>query len=199
MSDDRNSLWREYQRSFEEFDDHTLARWLCQTLGQLQGKLWRMSHPLVGTYRLAAGSGHERQIWHKRLASPPPAYPAAECCRAPFLPGFSRAVLNSGLICQHCGSTAVEFSDFPKESRDAIENWAEDYANVHAVAHYDENQIKAAGNYEEIFEKAATEAENFLRLAAGELLVPLLEFYPALIWEDQDECLEVEPGNIVTW
>jgi hypothetical protein len=26
-----------------------------------------------------------------------------------------------------------------------------------------------------------------------------LDYYPALIWEDQDECLEVEPKDIVTW
>jgi hypothetical protein len=26
---------------------------------------------------------------------------------------------------------------------------------------------------------------------------PLLEFYPAVIWEDQDECLEVRPEDVV--
>jgi hypothetical protein len=26
---------------------------------------------------------------------------------------------------------------------------------------------------------------------------PLLETYPAVIWEDQDECLEVRPEDVV--
>jgi len=47
-------LWKEYSLIFREFDDLTLARWLAQTLGQLEGKAWRLSHPLLGAYRLAA-------------------------------------------------------------------------------------------------------------------------------------------------
>ena len=45
-------LWKEYSLIFREFDDLTLARWLSQTLGQLAGKSWRLSHPLLGAYRL---------------------------------------------------------------------------------------------------------------------------------------------------
>ena len=30
-----------------------VLRWLSQTLGQLAGKVWRLSHPLLGAYRLA--------------------------------------------------------------------------------------------------------------------------------------------------
>src|SRR5689334_16037099 len=67
-------LWKEYSAVFREFDDLTLARWLAQTLGQIEGKAWRLSHPLLGAYRLAAQLGHERQIWFKRLATPPAAY-----------------------------------------------------------------------------------------------------------------------------
>ena len=52
-------------------------------------------------------------------------------------------------------------------------------------------------HYEELFEEAATRAEQFLRRAALELLPPLLDYYPALVWEDQDECLEVQPNDIV--
>jgi hypothetical protein len=29
-------LWKEYSLAFEDFDDMTLARWLAQTLSQLQ-------------------------------------------------------------------------------------------------------------------------------------------------------------------
>jgi len=49
-----DQLWTEYGQVFREFDDLTLARWLAQTLGQLSGKAWRWSHPLIGAYRLAA-------------------------------------------------------------------------------------------------------------------------------------------------
>ena len=52
-------LWKEYAAAFRDFDDLTLARWLAQTLGQLEGKSWRLSHPLLGAYRLAAQCGHD--------------------------------------------------------------------------------------------------------------------------------------------
>ena len=70
-------LWREYSAVFRDFDDLTLARWLAQTLGQLQGRAWRLSHPLLGAYRLAAQLAHDRQIWHKRLATTPHSYSEA--------------------------------------------------------------------------------------------------------------------------
>jgi hypothetical protein len=199
MSEDNNELWEEYKAPFLEFDDISLARWLSQTLSQMEGRVWRMSHPLVSAYRCAAEIGNERDIWNKRLATLPHAFPPAECCRAPFLPLFTRDVMNTGLICQHCGATAVEFEDLPKALREDVESWAEDYGNAHAVAHYDENQMRAVVNYEDAFEKAATDAERYLRAAAVELLPKFLEYYPAIIWEDQDECLEVEPKDINTW
>src|SRR2546426_3318301 len=93
-------LWQEYSEVFRDFDDLTLARWLAQTLGQLEGKVWRLSHPLVGAYRLAAQLGHEQQIWHKRLAPPPAAYPEAPRCPAPLLPLLTRDVRGSRLIFQ---------------------------------------------------------------------------------------------------
>ena len=49
-----DALWQEYARAFQGWDDLTLARWLAQTLGQLEGRAWRLSHPLVGAYRLGA-------------------------------------------------------------------------------------------------------------------------------------------------
>ncbi len=84
-----DTLWKEYGLVFADFDELTLARWLAQTLGQLEGKSWRLSHPLVGAYRLAAQLGHDRQIWQKRLATPPAAYAESPCCRAPLLPLMS--------------------------------------------------------------------------------------------------------------
>src|SRR5947208_9031082 len=97
-----DQLWKEYALIFKDFDDLRLGRWLAQTLGQLEGKSWRLSHPLLGAYRLAAQAGHERQIWLKRLATAPAAYPEAPCCRAPLLPLLTRDVKDAGLICQHC-------------------------------------------------------------------------------------------------
>src|ERR1700679_1454319 len=122
-----DSLWKEYARAFQAFDDLTLARWLSQTLGQLEGKAWRLSHPLVGAYRLGAQLGHERQIWHKRLVNMPSAYPEAGCCRAPSLPLLTRDVRESGLICQHCNETLVRFEDIPAEIREGVETWAIQY------------------------------------------------------------------------
>jgi hypothetical protein len=55
-----DQLWKEYSLVFREFDDLTLARWLAQTLGQVAGKVWRQSHPLLGAYRLASQIGEER-------------------------------------------------------------------------------------------------------------------------------------------
>jgi hypothetical protein len=199
MSEPADKLWSEYKRPFAQFDDLTLARWLAQTLGQFEGRVWRMSHPLVSAYRAAAELGNDRDIWHKRIATIPPAFTVSECCGAPLLPLFTRDILNTGLLCQHCGATAVEFDDLAKTLRKKIEPWAEEYGNIHAVAHYDEGQMRTVANYDELFEKAATQAEEQLAAAAREIFPAFLDYYPALVWEDQDECLEVEPKDIVTW
>jgi len=108
-------LWKEYSSVFRDFDDMTLARWLAQTLGQLEGRAWRLSHPLLGAYRLASQLAHERQIWLKRLANPPPNYCESHCCRAPMLPLLTRDVHDAGLICQHCSDTLVAFEEIPVE------------------------------------------------------------------------------------
>ncbi|HXF11338.1 MAG TPA: hypothetical protein VN625_11185 [Desulfuromonadaceae bacterium] len=193
-----DTLWKEYGRVFADFDDLTLARWLAQTLGQLEGKSWRLSHPLVGAYRLAAQLGHDRQIWFKRLATPPAAYVESSCCRAPLLPLLTRDVRESGLICQHCNETLVPFDETPAEVRETMEAWAQQYEPVHAVAHWDDRQRRhAGGNYEAAYEAAAKQAEKLLSRAGQDLAPKLLNFYPAIIWEDQDECLEVRPEDVV--
>ena len=192
-----DTLWKEYGRAFADFDDLTLARWLAQTLGQLEGKSWRLSHPLVGAYRLAAQIGNDRSIWHKRLATPPVAYVESPCCRAPFLPLLTRDVRESGLICQHCNETLVPFDEIPSEIRDAIEAWAKLYEPVHAVAHWDDRQRRrAGGNYDAAYETAAQDAEKLLIQSGRELAPKLLNHYAAAVWEDQDECLEVRPEDV---
>jgi hypothetical protein len=190
-------LWKEYSLVFRDFDDLTLARWLAQTLGQLEGKTWRLSHPLVGAYRLAATLAHERQIWFKRLATAPAGYPESPCCRAPMLPLLTRDVSDAGLICQHCSETLVPFDEIPGGVRSELEAWTAQYTPVHAVAHWDDDQRKSRGNYDRAYENAAKEAETLLLRAGNELAPKLLEIYPAVIWEDQDECLEVRPEDVL--
>lgn len=189
-------LWQEYEAVFRDFDDLMLARWMAQTLGQLEGRAWRLSHPLVGAYRLAANHAHNRQIWHKRLATPPGAYQEAPCCRAPLLPLLTRDVAESGLICEHCGETAVPFDEIPAEFQDELRQWAEAYAPLHDVAHWDETERKECADYDVELENAATAVERLLREAGRKLAPKLLDVYPAVIWEDQDECLEVRPEDI---
>lgn len=189
-------LWKEYSVVFRDFDDLTLARWLAQTLGQLEGRVWRLSHPLLGAYRLAAQLAHERQIWLMRLANAPAAYGEAPCCRAPILPLLTRDVREAGLICQHCSETLASFEEIPKSMQAELEAWAAEYGPVHAVAHWDDRQRKAARDYDRAYENAAGQAEQLLRRAGVELAPRLLEFYPAIVWEDQDECLEVRPEDV---
>lgn len=189
-------LWKEYSLVFRDFDDLTLARWMAQTLGQFEGKAWRLSHPLLGAYRLAAQMSNERQIWLKRLATPPQSYPESPCCRAPLLPLLTRDVQEAGLLCQHCSETLVPFEEIPAGLRGDLETWAVQYAPVHAVAHWDDRQRKSAGDYERAYEDAAEEAEELLAKAGRDLAPRLLEFYPTIIWEDQDECLEVRPEDV---
>ena len=116
-----DKLWHEYASVFKEFDDLKLARWMAQTLGQIEGRAWRLSHPLLGAYRLAAQTAHDRGIAVMRLATCPAAYTEAECCRAPLVPLLTRDVKESGLGCMHCGGTAVEFAEIPEPVRGVFE------------------------------------------------------------------------------
>ena len=189
-------LWQSYASVFRSFDDLTLARWMAQTLGQLQGGLWRLSHPLVASYRLAAQVGHERQVWHQRMVSVPADYRQVECCRAPLLPMVTRDLLDNGLICIHCNGTAVELDDLG-QYQNSLKRWAKEYQPIHEVAHWDDTKRQGKGSYEQSYEQAADEAEKRLAQLGQDLSSPLLELYPAVIWEDQDECLQVRPEDIV--
>lgn len=189
-------LWTEYGKAFLDFDDLSLARWMAQTLGQLQGRIWRLSHPLLGAFRLAAQIGHERGLWLKRLVHHPAGYVEAPCCRAPLLPLFTRDLLESGIICQHCNATATPLEELPADLQSDMRAWAEDYAKVHDVAHWDDRQRKSVRNYDRAFEDAACASERLLAKAARHIVPRLLDLYPAAVWEDQDECLEVRPEDI---
>ncbi len=191
-------LWKEYSLAFRDFDDLTLGRWMAQTLGQFEGKAWRLSHPLLGAYRLAAQLAHDRQLWLKRLVNPPAAYGESVCCRAPMLPLLTRDVRDAGLVCQHCNETLVPFDEIPVELRPELERWAAEYKPVHAVAHWEDRERKRVGDYDRAYERAAEQAEGLLAQAGSQLVPRLLEFYPAVVWEDQDECLEVRPEDVRT-
>jgi hypothetical protein len=191
-----DALWQEYSEVFRQLDDLTLARWLAQTLGQLAGRGWRLSHPLVAACRLAGQVAHDRQIWFKRLVTAPSPYPDSACCRAPLLPLLSRDVLESGLVCLHCNATALPFEDLADDVSPLVRGWAEEYAPVHAVAHWDEKQQQRSGDYDRAFEDAATKAETLLAFAGHQIVPKLIESFPAVIWEDHDECLEVRPEDV---
>ena len=191
-----DKLWHEYADVFRQFDDLKLARWMAQTLGQLEARAWRLSHPLLGAYRLAAQTAHDRGITVQRLATFPAAYGEAECCRTPLVPLLTRDVKESGLGCPHCGGTAVEFADIPEALRTELARWADEYGPVHAVAHWDDKKQKSSKNYQDKLEEAAETAEQLLARIPQTLAPKLLEVYATLIWEDQDECLEVRPEDI---
>ena len=90
----------------------------------------------------------------------------------------------------------MPFDEIPAELRADIESWARQYEPVHAVAHWDDRQRRNAGNYDAAYENAAEQAEKMLVRAGKELVPKLLDSYPAAVWEDQDECLEVRPEDV---
>ena len=192
-----DNLWREYARIFRDWDDLTIARWMAQTLGQFESRSWRLSHPLMGSYRLACQIAQDRGLKLNRLVTVPVAYGVVECCGQPILPLLTRDVVESGLVCQHCGGTAVSFEDLPERIKPAVRDWSDRYAPVHQVAHWDDRERKGSKNYDKAFENAALQAELLLKEAAHEVAPLLLRHYPAVVWEDQDECLDVVPEDVV--
>ena len=192
-----DNLWREYARIFRDWDDLTIARWMAQTLGQFESQSWRLSHPLMGSYRLACQIAQDRGLKLNRLVTVPVAYGVVECCGQPILPLLTRDVVESGLVCQHCGGTAVSFEDLPERIKPAVRDWSDRYAPVHQVAHWDDRERKGSKNYDKAFENAALKAELLLKEAAHEVAPLLLRLYPAVVWEDQDECLDVVPEDVV--
>ena len=191
-------LWVEYSNVFMDLDDLTLGRWLAQTLGQLHGRVWRLSHPLLGTYRLATQVANERDIWQKRVSAIPHGYHASECCASPILPLFSRDITETGLICEHCGGTTVPFKELPNELKPPLSKWAKEYGKIHEIAHWSDEKKKGVSDYQSRVEMAAKSAEQLLHAAVTNILPNFLEFYPTIIWEDQDECLDVRPEDIGT-
>ena len=91
----------------------------------------------------------------------------------------------------------MDSNDIPdKVLAENLAGWAEEYAAIHGVAHWDEERKRNHSNYEQAFEDAAQKSEQLLSKLGSELAPPLLEFFPAVIWDDQDECLQVRPEDI---
>ena len=196
-ADSIEALWQDYSLLFQGFDDLALARWMAQSLAQLQGNLWRMSHPLVASYRLAAMVGLDRQIWHQRFVNVPPGFCSADCCRAPSVPMVTRDLLEKGLVCVHCGQQMVALDQIKNQQlAEKLSQWAESYAPIHAVAHWGEGQRKSQDQYEHAFEQAAQKSETQLSYLGSTLAPLLLDDFPLVIWEEQDECLQVRPEDI---
>lgn len=191
-----HQLWKDYARCLGEFDDLSLGRWLSQTLGQLNGRVWRLSHPLVGVSRLLAQEANRRGIWKRGLVSLPMEYERAPCCQAPFLPLVTRDVIEHGLLCEHCGGTGMDLDDLPEDLRRRLSQWADQYGDLHEVAHWEEDQRGGVAEYEEVFEQAADRAETMLEALPVTILPPLLEVVPAVVWEDHDECLDIRPEEL---
>ena len=192
-----NLLLDEYAQTFRAWDDERLLRWLVQTLGQLYGEIWRLSHPLVMACRLAGGVAYERQLWLRGHVLWPEDYPRSTCCQAPLTPLFTRDILHSGLLCLHCNQTAVPFEQLPRRIQAEIRQWARAYQEIHAVAHWPEEQRRQVDDYEEVYEQAASEAEEMLRAVRLQILPRLARRFPILIWEDSDECLDVWPEDVL--
>ena len=83
-----------------------------------------------------------------------------------------------------------------KKVRAEVEVWAQQYEPVHAVAQWDDRQRRGAGNYDAAYENAAEQSEQLLARAGRELAPKLLQIYPTIVWEDQDDCLEVRPEDV---
>ena len=190
-------LWSEYRELFSGWDDLTLARWLSQTLSQLQGRSWRMSHPMVAAYRLAAQTAAQKHIWSQRLVTPPNPYLLAECCRAPLLPLLTRDAGESGLICMHCNASCVPMETVMTQCQPVID-WAKEYSTHHAIAHWDDAERRRVRDYDKSYQRAASKSELLLARLGLEIAPKLLEHYPAVVWEDQDECLQVLPEDVRT-
>jgi hypothetical protein len=190
-------LWEEYCSFLQSWDDLTLARWMAQTLSQLNGGLWRQSHPLIGSYRLAAVTAHKRGLKLYRLASIPHDFSQSECCGAPLIPFITRDVMEDGLLCVHCNSKALAPEDIPRELQGPLLEWSSRYAPVHAVAHWTEEEKQRRGDYDKAYNNAAAQAEGLITELVTEILPDFLDSYPMVIWEDHDGCLDVQPDDLV--
>jgi hypothetical protein len=90
----------------------------------------------------------------------------------------------------------VAFEDLPEDLQPDLRAWSAEYEPVHAVAHWEDRQRRRVISYDQSLEEAAKGAERLLGQLGREIAPRLLDHYPVVLWEDQDECLEVRPEDI---
>ncbi len=189
-------LWQEHARALRSWDDLSLVRWLNQTLGQLHERCWRASHPLVVAYRLGATVAHQRDLWNRRTFSINHSYQHAACCGAPTIPFVSFEVCTHGIYCSCCGDVLSTLDDMPFPWTAAIRQWGKTYEEIHHVAHWTDAERKKCGDYDKALDQACEKAIPLLAFLGYQLAPQLLSAFPAVFWEDADDCLDVIPEDI---
>jgi hypothetical protein len=106
-------------------------------------------------------------------------------------------VAEDGLICETCGNSAIALAELPDELRDPLQEWAARYARVHQVAHWTEEERARCRDYDKAYQEAAEKAETLLLELSEQILPIALDYLPAIVWEDHDECLDVRPDDII--
>ncbi len=189
-------LWQEHMRALKSWDDLSLARWLSQTLGQLHERCWRASHPLVVAYRLGATVAQQRDLWNRRTFSFNNHYQSTSCCGAPTIPFISFEVCTHGIYCSCCGEVLSTLEDMTEDIAPALRQWGKDYDAIHQVAHWNDNERKQCGDYDRALDKACERAIPMLSRLGYEIAPKVLRIFPAVFWEDADNCLDVIPEDI---
>jgi hypothetical protein len=190
-------LWQEHARTLRSWDDLSLARWLNQTLGQLYEHCWRASHPLVVAYRLGATVANQRDLWNRRTFSLNTNYPSASCCGAPTIPFISFEVCSHGLYCSCCGDILLTVEDLSPSLAVSFRKWGSSYERLHQVAHWTDEERRRCGDYDKALDQAADQASPLLARLGYQLSPKALSIYPAIFWEDADNCLDIIPEDVV--
>ena len=106
-----DSLWKEYGRAFQDWDDLTLgAGWRKRSASSKAGRggFRTRSSARTGSRRNSRTTGRSGSSgWPRRRRLMRNRRAAAR----PFLPLLTRDVRESGLICQHCNETLVPFDE----------------------------------------------------------------------------------------
>ncbi|MDD2708983.1 MAG: hypothetical protein PHV34_13435 [Verrucomicrobiae bacterium] len=194
--EDGSELWQEHAKALRTWDDLSLMQWTNQVLCQLHERSWRASHPFVMSYRLALTVIQQRDLWSRRLVSMSSHYQPAECCGAPSIPLVSHDICKYGLYCSNCGTELAELAGFPPGIVKTFNAWGAAYETYHQVAHWPDDKRRKKDDYEAAMETAREKALPLLSQLGFSLAPRFLEFYPAVFWEDGDDCLDIIPEDL---
>ena len=88
----------------------------------------------------------------------------------------------------HCGQQMVALDKIKNQQLvEKLSQGAESSAPIHAVAYWGEWRRKSQDQYEHVFDEATQKSEAQLSY---------FDDFPLVIWDDQDECLQVRPEDI---